>query len=80
MGETYQEAEDGEWMDAQMRGHRIACCDCGLAHDYDFRVSESGRVQFRVRRNDRATSQLRRHMEPATVASLIVDFLKGRKR
>jgi hypothetical protein len=34
---------------------QIACCDCNLVHDYEFKVL------FRVKRNDRSTSQLRRH-------------------
>lgn len=37
----------------------MACCDCGLVHDMDFRIVE-GKIQFRARRNNRATGQLRR--------------------
>lgn len=38
--------------------YRMSCCDCGLVHDFDFRV-EDGHVRFRVRRNNRATGQIR---------------------
>jgi len=62
MGDVYEEAEDGEWIDAAARGHKIQCCDCGLVHDYDFRVVD-GRVQFRAKRNNRATGQVRRHQK-----------------
>jgi len=37
-----------------MRKHRIACCDCSLTHDFQFRVVIDGkgraRVQYRARR------------------------------
>ena len=62
MGDVYEEAEDGEWIDAAARVHKIQCCDCGLVHDYDFRVVD-GRVQFRAKRNNRATGQVRRHQK-----------------
>lgn len=44
--------------------HKIACCDCGLIHDLEFRV-ENGAVQFRARRNERATAQRRRKRKAA---------------
>jgi hypothetical protein len=56
--------------------HRLICCDCGLAHDMEFLVVEVARsgkglrmirlapkryaVQFRARRNERSTAQVRR--------------------
>jgi len=47
------------------RNYRMACCDCCLIHEMQFRVKrrEDGRldVVFRVRRNNRATAALRRH-------------------
>lgn len=32
--------DDGwsRWIPPRMTGYRMACCDCGLAHDMDFRV------------------------------------------
>ena len=39
--------------------HKIVCCDCGLIHDIEFRVVENA-VQFRARRNERATAARRR--------------------
>lgn len=57
--------------------HRLICCDCGLAHDFEFVIVETrtrnGRskmvrvaplkfaIQFRARRNERSTAQIRRH-------------------
>ena len=40
--------------------HKIACCDCGLIHDFVF-VSEDGEsIGIAARRNNRATAQRRR--------------------
>lgn len=40
--------------------YRIACCDCGLVHDFVF-VSEDGKpIGIAARRNPRATAQKRR--------------------
>ena len=58
-----QDAVDGEWTDwvqPVKEGYKMACCDCKLVHVLDFRIEED-RVQFRVRRDNRSTSQLRRH-------------------
>ncbi len=42
--------------------YRIACCDCGLVHDFVF-VSQDGLpVGIAARRNGRATGQRRRSM------------------
>ena len=35
------------------------CCDCGLVHRLDFRIV-GGRIEFRTRRDDRATAAARR--------------------
>ena len=49
-----------EWIQPIRRGYKLACCDCGLVHNVDFRVHKE-RIQFRVQRNNRATGQIRRH-------------------
>jgi hypothetical protein len=53
------------WVQPIRRGYKFCCCDCGLVHDMDFRVSK-GRAQFRVARNNRSTAQVRRHMKKDT--------------
>ena len=63
----YPEQEAGpdgwcEWVRPIMETpYRFACCDCGLVHDLEFRVDplDMG-VDFRARRNNRSTGQLRR--------------------
>jgi hypothetical protein len=54
--------EDGlcEWVQPVRSGYRMACCDCSMVHELDFRI-RAGRVQFRARRNNRSTAQLRRN-------------------
>lgn len=57
----FAKPEADEWVRPIRRGYKLACCDCGLVHDMDFRV-KNGRVEFRVRRNGRSTAMMRRHM------------------
>lgn len=36
-----EEAVRGEWscwINPVMKGYKLACCDCGLVHDFDFRT------------------------------------------
>jgi hypothetical protein len=46
------------------KNYRLACCDCGLVHEMQFRVMQDSRgrnsVIFRAKRNERATSAMRR--------------------
>lgn len=50
------------------RPYKMACCDCGLVHDVDLRTfydaeNETDRAEMRVRRNNRSTGQIRRHIK-----------------
>jgi hypothetical protein len=54
----YAQRYDNEWVETA-RHTRIACCDCGLVHDFVFRV-RNGRIEFRASRNARATAGKRR--------------------
>jgi len=55
---NYDKPKRNEWIQPIRKGYRLSCCDCGLVHDMDFRMRK-GRVQFRVRRNNRATAGIR---------------------
>jgi hypothetical protein len=44
------------------RTFKTSCCDCGLAHTWEFR-KRKGIYGFIVTRDNRATGQLRRHMD-----------------
>ena len=55
----YKTAKDGEWIQPGEYSHCIMCCDCGLVHEFRFRVYQ-GRIQFRAKRLARATAAARR--------------------
>lgn len=60
--ETHDIDVDGwtDWLQPVENGYRMSCCDCGLVHELDFRISDDGtRAQFRARRHTRATAQKR---------------------
>lgn len=66
----YQQEQAGDdgwtrWVQPIRKGYKMSCCDCGLVHVVDSRV-RGGRVQWRMRRDNRATGQVRRHMKGAT--------------
>jgi hypothetical protein len=58
----YARPEADEWIRPVETDYKLSCCDCGLVHNMDFKI-EDGRVWFRVRRNNRSTSLMRRHMK-----------------
>ena len=60
--------EEGEWSPITRKSHFFCCCDCGLVHRLDFK-SRGGKIFFRAFRDNRATSQRRRHGKP--------DLIKG---
>ena len=51
--------KDGEWAQPIQSGYKLSCCDCSLEHILDFRI-RNGRIQFRARRDNRATANKRR--------------------
>jgi hypothetical protein len=56
---VYRPIAYGEWTRPRLRDFREQCCDCGLIHRLDFRIVD-GRIEFRTRRDDRATAAARR--------------------
>lgn len=57
-----------KWIRPTRKGYKMACCDCGLVHNLDFRVRKEWRglvIEFRAGRNNRATGQIRRWMKKA---------------
>jgi hypothetical protein len=55
----YDEPKNNEWIKPIYRNYKMMCCDCGLVHNTDFRIYK-GKIQFRVRRNNRSTALARR--------------------
>lgn len=50
------------WVQPQPEKYHLACCDCGLVHEMQFRVVgiRKKRAQFRARRARNYTAKLRR--------------------
>ena len=40
MGVKYRTTSDGEIVVPVMDGYKMACCDCGLVHNIDFKIME----------------------------------------
>ena len=62
----YTNPEEREWVKPKMKGYRIMCCDCGLVHEFDFKVIKWGRghkVLFRSWRHERATAGARKRKQ-----------------
>lgn len=59
--QIYAETKNGwsHWRSPIFRGHRCQCCDCGLVHEYDFRI-RNGRVEMRSRRDEAETKRVRK--------------------
>jgi len=56
----YRAIYDGEEVEAPNGLARIACCDCGLVHTFQFTVRRGGGVKLRAWRDNRATARKRR--------------------
>lgn len=66
----YTRPEENEWVQPVRRNYKLACCDCGLVHELDFRIHK-GRAQFRARRAKASTALMRRQKaSKKTVESL----------
>lgn len=60
----YDNPKAGEWIRPVRRGYKMACCDCGLVHVLDFRLTKWGKgkkIWFRAFRNNRSTAAIRRN-------------------
>lgn len=58
----YDQLQDGEWMAPKRKGFKEQCCDCALVHVVDYKIV-NGQIQFRSRRDNRATAAARRKFE-----------------
>ena len=57
----YHQIVDGEWNAIRKRNFFEQCCDCGLVHRRNFRVTKDGALEMQVFRDGRATSGARKH-------------------
>ena len=65
----YPPVEPDVWFTPARRNYGMSCCSCGLVHRIDHRIYK-GEIQWRVRRDNRATGQLRRHREYPCIPSI----------
>jgi hypothetical protein len=57
----YVQRSDGEGFSVPSgKVYRIACCDCGLVHDFVFISNDRKPIGIAAKRNNRATAQRRR--------------------
>lgn len=52
-----------EWIYPNRRKYKLACCDCGLVHNMQFKLVQRGlgkAILMRAQRNVRATAAMRR--------------------
>jgi hypothetical protein len=48
------------WVQPTMAKYLMACCDCCLVHEMQFRIDDKQRVQFRARRAEAYTLRERK--------------------
>jgi hypothetical protein len=61
---NYTQRQDGEGFEVPSGElYKIACCDCGLVHDFVFISQDNKPIGVAARRNNRATGQRRRHIK-----------------
>jgi len=66
----FYEVKPNEWQMPIMKKYKMACCDCGLVHNMDFKVIDNetqkpiknARVLMRGTRNNKLTKQLRKEV------------------
>lgn len=60
---TYYHVTDGEWIQVPKRGFKEQCCDCGLIHRLNFRITDDGKIEIQTFRDARATNGARKHFK-----------------
>lgn len=67
--DAFPKHQPNEWVQPRRNGYLLACCDCGLVHEIDFRIVKTPRgnkIRFRARRAEAATRALRKRDGHAT--------------
>jgi hypothetical protein len=57
---SYHQLFEGDWVPVLKRGHKHACCDCGLTHRFQFRIDAGGGIEIKAKVDRRATAAIRR--------------------
>jgi hypothetical protein len=60
----YEQVHDGQWFTWDWRNNRTMCCDCGLVHRTNYRLTLDSRHRIRLQeqpfRDTRATARARK--------------------
>jgi hypothetical protein len=77
---TYDKQIQNKWLTPREEGFKLACCDCGLVHDVNFRVKD-GRAQINfIRRNKSETTRIRKtHRIHSEIVNKVKETLNGTK-
>ncbi len=59
-----------EWVAPKQTGYKMACCDCGLVHEVNFRV-RLREAQMQFKRANRATAAMRRGKRYAAIRAAL---------
>lgn len=52
---------DNEWFQIKdIRDFKLECCDCGLVHDIEWRITRSKKLLMKVAQNKKATIKARK--------------------
>jgi len=57
---AYYQVTDGEWIEVYLKGNKDQCCDCGLVHRTNYRLTAKGKIEYQVYRDARATAAARK--------------------
>ena len=74
----YKQRINGEGFEVpHNQAYRLACCDCGLVHDFIFISQDSLPILVAATRNNRATAQYRRNK---VITKAVSEVLHGEGR
>lgn len=59
----YYHVTDGEWIAVPWRGYKEQCCDCGMIHRHNYRISAKGHLEVQSTLDKRATAGARRQFK-----------------
>ncbi len=60
---VYKQVVDGEWNSADRKNNWDQCCDCGLVHRINYRITAKNKIEYQVFRDERLTAAARRRFK-----------------
>ncbi len=58
----YKQVHAGEWVTPVMNGYKLMCCDCGLVHNFKFRIKGKS-IEMCAFRVNESTKRARKHQK-----------------